>query len=87
MLANDDWKRFHRQFGLSFPDVRVQISYRLLEGCLKDLRRLSDAASVAVSAAPLKPGQPPGFLERLAEIAGQVWHFETPSPAPPPRLF
>jgi hypothetical protein len=73
----------------TFYDESIPLSerMRLLDGCLKDLRRLSKAASVAVSAAPLKPGQPPGFLERLADIAGQVWHFEVPQPTPPPRLF
>lgn len=60
---------------------------RLLKGCLKDLRRLAEVTSVAISAAPLKPGQPPEFLEQLVSTAGQVWHFETPQIAPPPSLF
>jgi hypothetical protein len=60
---------------------------RLLEGCLKNLRRLAGVASVAVSAAPVQEGQPAGLLELLIAAAGQVWHFETPQPAPPPRLF
>jgi hypothetical protein len=60
---------------------------RLLEGCLENLRRLAQTTSVAVSAAPLEQGQSAGLLEMLTAAAGQVWHFEMPQAAPPPRLF
>lgn len=60
---------------------------RLLEGCLENLQRLAKVTSVAVSAAPLKPGQPVEFLDHLLESAEQVLQFETLQPDPPPRLF
>jgi hypothetical protein len=73
----------------TFYDENVPLPerLRLLEGCLEHLRRLAEATSVAVSAAPLEQGQPAGLLELLTASAGQIWHFETPQTAPPPRLF
>jgi hypothetical protein len=73
----------------TFYDENVPLPerLRLLEGCLEHLRHLAEVTQVAVSAAPLEQGQPAELLERLSAAAGQVWHFEMPRPASPPRLF
>jgi hypothetical protein len=73
----------------TFYDENVKLAerLRLLEVSLGELRRLCQAASVAVSANPPTPGRPGELLEMLAGAAGQVWTFEEPQPVEPLRLF
>jgi hypothetical protein len=68
-------------------NVRLPERLRLLQVSLTHLRRLSQAASVAVSACLPKRDQTGELLEMLADAAGQVWSFEEPLPVEPLRLF
>jgi hypothetical protein len=54
---------------------------------LGELRRLSRAASVAVSTCMPTRDQPVELLEVLRDAAGKVWSYEEPQPAEPLRLF
>ncbi len=53
-------------------NVKLPERLRLLEVSLSEIRRLCRAASVAVSANPLLPGQPGELLEILEGAAAQV---------------
>ncbi len=68
-------------------NVKLPERLRLLEVSLSEIRRLCRAASVAVSANPLLPGQPGELLEILEGAAAQVWSYAEPQPAEPLRLF
>jgi hypothetical protein len=56
---------------------------RLLAGCLPELKRLSRAAPVLVSA---RPGEPE-LTELLAKSADEIWQLEQPAPPPVLTLF
>ncbi|HSB65780.1 MAG TPA: hypothetical protein VLD65_04330 [Anaerolineales bacterium] len=73
----------------TFYDENVKLAerLRLLEVSLAELRRLSRAASVAVSTCLPTRDQPGELLEILSQAAGQVWSYEEPQLAEPLRLF
>ncbi len=68
-------------------NVRLAERLRLLQVSLGELRRLSRAASVAVSTCMPTRDQPVELLEALSEAAGKVWSYEEPQPVEPLRLF
>lgn len=73
----------------TFYDENVALAERsrLLSECLPHLQRLGQGTSMAVSVELPVSSQVDELLEQLVEAAGQVWHFEIPVPASPPRLF
>jgi hypothetical protein len=73
----------------TFYDENVKLieRLRLLQVSLGELRRLSRAASVAVSTCMPTRDQPVELLEVLRDAAGKVWSYEEPQPAEPLRLF
>ncbi|NJD58154.1 MAG: hypothetical protein C3F13_03795 [Anaerolineales bacterium] len=73
----------------TFYDENVKLTerLRLLQVSLGELRRLSRAASVAVSTCMPTRDQPVELLEMLSAAAGKVWSYEEPQPVEPLRLF
>jgi hypothetical protein len=60
---------------------------RLLSVCLSHLRRLSQHVSVAISAYPEREEQSDALLGMLEQTVSRIWHFESSTPTPQPRLF
>jgi hypothetical protein len=79
----------------TFYDENVPLAERrlMLERCLGHLERLSRRAPVIINAYPANTAIPTvtsqsdDLFTLLSDVAGQVWHFETPSPAAQPRLL
>jgi len=74
---------------VTFGDENVKRGERtrLLDECISHLRRLSQAAPVAVSVS-LRPDLDNAMLQRLEEAAGQSWRLEAEAaPVVQPRLF
>jgi hypothetical protein len=73
----------------TFRDENVSTAerQRLLRVCLSHLRRLSQNVSVAVSAYPEREERCGVLLEMLEQTVNRIWHFESSTLTPQPRLF
>ncbi len=75
----------------TFYDESVPLAERrrVLEACLRHLRRLSHPAAAVVSVRPPPPPHldPTGLLDAVQDAANLVWYPDLPSAALPMKLF